>query len=230
MKTILISSLVGWSTLFFGCKATIKTNQDDSKQLSYLALGDSYTIGESVNESDRYPNLLVKAIKKGGVLFSNPTIIAQTGWTTSDLQKGIQDAKIQEQTFDLVTLLIGVNNEFQHLSEDDYQYEFRQLLMQAIQFAGNKKEHVVVLSIPDYGYTPYGKSRKATITKRIDVFNTINKRISDSLEVNYVDITVISRNGLTTTSLVANDGLHPSGKMYQLWVDALLKQFIKIDW
>lgn len=224
MKTIIMSSLLGWSALFFGCNATQSSELDDSKQLTYLALGDSYTIGESVSETDRYPNLLVQALRKEGVLVSSPTIIAQTGWTTNDLKQGIQEAEINEKTYDLVTLLIGVNNEFQQLSEQEYRVEFTQLLNQAIQFAGNKKEKVVVLSIPDYGCTPYGKSRQIAISKRIDAFNAINKQITDSLEVNYVDITGISRNGLTNTGLVAHDGLHPSGKMYQLWVDTLVEQ------
>lgn len=224
MKTILMSSLLGWCALFFGCNATRNTNKEDSKQLTYLALGDSYTIGESVEVSDCYPNLFVEALKKEGISISDPMIIARTGWTTADLQNGIQDAVLQERTFDLVTLLIGVNNEFQHLSEHEYQLEFTQLLQQAIQFAGNTKEHVVVISIPDYGYTPYGKSRQTSISKRIDAFNTINKRITDSLEVNYVDITGISRNGLINPSLIAHDGLHPSGNMYRLWVDALLEE------
>jgi len=219
-----MSSLLGWSALFFGCNATQSSELDDSKQLTYLALGDSYTIGESVSETDRYPNLLVQALRKEGVLVSSPTIIAQTGWTTNDLKQGIQEAEINEKTYDLVTLLIGVNNEFQQLSEQEYRVEFTQLLNQAIQFAGNKKEKVVVLSIPDYGCTPYGKSRQIAISKRIDAFNAINKQITDSLEVNYVDITGISRNGLTNTGLVAHDGLHPSGKMYQLWVDTLVEQ------
>ena len=224
MKTIFMSSLLGWTALFFGCNATQSSKLDDSKQLTYLALGDSYTIGESVSETDRYPNLLVHALRKEGVLISSPTIIAQTGWTTNDLKQGIQEAEINEKTYDLVTLLIGVNNEFQQLSEQEYKVEFTQLLKQAIQFAGNKKEKVVVLSIPDYGFTPYGKSRQIAISRRIDSFNAINKQITDSLEVNYIDITGISRNGLTNTGLVAHDGLHPSGKMYQLWVDALVEQ------
>jgi lysophospholipase L1-like esterase len=206
--------------LFAGTIAscTVSRTASSNGGASYLALGDSYTIGESVAESERYPNQLAAALREQKVAVADPLIIARTGWTTGALQRGIASADIPAKTYELVTLLIGVNNEFQGRSEAEYETQFTQLLEQAIGFAGGKKERVFVLSIPDYGCTPYGEARQETISERIDRFNAINKRITDSLGVNYVDVTPVSRKGLSDPALVANDGLHPSGKQYGEWV------------
>lgn len=212
--------------LFAGTIAscTVSRNPTADAGQSYLALGDSYTIGESVPESERFPNQLAAVLRKQKVEVADPLIVAKTGWTTAELQRGIATTDIPARTYALVTLLIGVNNEFRGRSETEYATEFTQLLQQAIQFADGKKERVFVLSIPDYGYTPYGENRKETISERIDRFNAINKRITDSLEVTYVDITPVSRKGLSDPSLVAHDGLHPSGKQYGEWVKLLAEE------
>lgn len=221
MKLTIAWGLIAWVGLAFGCKTTHKLAKQPAGTLTYLALGDSYTIGESVDASERYPNQLAAALRTEGKSVADPEIIARTGWTTTDLQRGIAAAGIQANHYDLVTLLIGVNNEFQQRSESEYETEFTQLLQQAIGFANGKKEHVYVISIPDYGYTPYGEERQASISARIDRFNTINKRITESMNVAYTDITPISRKGLAEPSLVASDGLHPSGKQYAEWVKRL---------
>jgi len=192
--------------------------------LSYLALGDSYTIGESVNESERWPNQLAQALTKKGVAVAPPKIIATTGWRTDNLKEAIIKANLKED-YDMVSLLIGVNNQYQGKPADQYAVEFEDLLKTAIKLARGKSNHVFVVSIPDYGYTPFGLAKKETISKQIDEFNEINKRISEQYNVAYHNITDISRKGLEEPSLVADDKLHPSGKMYTLWMERILEKW-----
>ncbi len=185
------------------------------KEFKYLALGDSYTIGESVSEQDRWPNQLAKKL---GI--SNPKIIATTGWRTDDLAGAIKSTNLKTE-YDLVSLLIGVNNQYQGKSAKQYEGEFEELLKTAIHLAKGKNKNVFVVSIPDYGFTPYGKSKQESITTQINEFNEINKRITEKYKITYINITEVSRRGLEEPELVAGDGLHPSGKMYTLWVDAI---------
>lgn len=187
------------------------------KEFKYLALGDSYTIGESVAEAERWPNQLAQKFK-----IPNPRIIATTGWRTDDLNGAIKSANLKNE-YDLVSLLIGVNNQYQGKSAAQYEIEFEDLLKTAIQLAKGKSKNVFVVSIPDYGYTPFGKPKQETITPQIDEFNQINKRIADKYKIIYFNITDISRKGLDDPTLVAADGLHPSGKMYTLWVELISK-------
>jgi lysophospholipase L1-like esterase len=193
------------------------------ESMSYLALGDSYTIGESVATSSNFPYQLADSISIDGKEYEPPVIIARTGWRTDQLMEAIASSDLKKE-YDLVTLLIGVNNEFQGESIDEYERDFSVLCKKAIELAGNKTENVYVLSIPDYGYTPYGEPDRERISKRIDLFNVSNKRISSLFKVNYVEITGISRRGLQEKELVANDGLHPGTKMYTLWVGEILKK------
>jgi lysophospholipase L1-like esterase len=202
--------------------ATTPPPTETDEALRYLALGDSYTIGQDVQASERYPVQLAAALQQQGIAVAPPTIIATTGWTTADLKKGIERANIQDTTYDMVSLLIGVNNQYQGRSLEEYRREFRELLLTSIAFAGGNKNKVFVLSIPDYGYTPFGASRQESISTDIDQFNAANQQITDSLGIRYFDITPISRRGLAEPDLVAGDGLHPSGKMYGLWVDEIL--------
>lgn len=183
----------------------------------YLALGDSYTIGESVAEAERWPNQLVDSLRKKGHHIAKPRIIATTGWRTDNLKNAMNIAQLKP-TYDLVSLLIGVNNQYQGKSTEQYAIEFEELLTTAIHLAKGKSQNVFVVSIPDYGYTPFGKPRQETITKAIDQFNEINARIAYKHKVQYFNITDISREGLKQPDLVASDGLHPSGKMYAQWV------------
>jgi lysophospholipase L1-like esterase len=192
------------------------------QHLHYLALGDSYTIGESVSELERWPNQLVDSLEKQGMYFDKPTIVATTGWRTDDLRHAIEQTKLHKN-YDLVSLLIGVNNQYQGKPVEEYSREFEELLETAISLAGGNKEHVFVVSIPDYGYTPFGESNQSRITAAIDDFNSINKEITERKGVAYVYITDISRNGLRQPDLVAHDNLHPSAKMYSLWVQRILR-------
>jgi len=197
-----------------------------SQSLSYLALGDSYTIGESVSEHERWPSQLVQALVKNCIEVSKPRIIATTGWRTDNLKDAISKADLKNN-YDMVSLLIGVNNQYQGKPVDQYAIEFEDLLNTAIQLAKGNASNVFVVSIPDYGYTPFGVAKKEIIGKQIDEFNSINKRISEEHKVTYYNITDISRKGLEDPSLVAEDGLHPSGKMYTLWVNRIMKKFIR---
>ncbi|MFI5160035.1 MAG: SGNH/GDSL hydrolase family protein [Sphingobacteriales bacterium] len=203
-------------------KDTIATVADDSLQ-HYLALGDSYTIGEAEPYNLSFPYQLWQALKQENYKLASPTIIATTGWTTDNLINAIaQNTDVKGKTYDMVTLLIGVNDQFQGLSQDSYKIKFQQVLNTAIQFAGGNKTHVFVLSIPDYGVTPFARGDDARIGPLIDQFNAINKSISLAARVNYLDITGISRQAATDSTLIAPDGLHPSGKMYMLWVQQLV--------
>jgi lysophospholipase L1-like esterase len=192
------------------------------KTKKFLAFGDSYTIGESVAEKDRWPVQLAEALRRNGYQFSDPQIIATTGWRTDDLRKAIL-AAAPSKNFDLVSLLIGVNNQYQGKSANDYKPEFEELLKMAIEFAGGDNSKVFVVSIPDYGFTPFGKEKQAVISGELDEFNSINRAISEKHGVRYFYITDISRRGISEPALVAADGLHPSAKMYSEWVELIMK-------
>lgn len=191
----------------------------------FLALGDSYTIGESVPEQERWPVQLAKAMTERGQKTDAPRIIATTGWRCDQLKKAIEDAKLTSD-WGMVSLLIGVNNQYQKRTADSYAPEFEELLDMAVTLAGGKKENVFVVSIPDYGYTPFGKPKQAEITKAIDEFNSVNRTITDKKGIKYVEITDLTREGLTKPEYVAADGLHPSGKMYSLWVERILAALV----
>ncbi len=189
--------------------------------LSYLALGDSYTIGEAVPQNQSYPYQLADALNKQSFHVQPPTIIAVSGWTTDNLISAISQSSITNKKFSFVTLLIGVNDQYQQLSQDNYKIKFAQVLNTAITFANGDTSRVFVLSVPDWGVTPFAAGQGDAIGPLIDQFNAINKSISKAAGVNYLDITPISRQAATDTSLIAADGLHPSGKMYTLWVNSL---------
>ena len=195
--------------------------------LSYLALGDSYTIGESVSESERWPIRLSKILTLNGLEVTSPQIIAQTGWTTDELKEKIISEKITK-TYDLVSLLIGVNNQYRGRSVEQFQAEFIDLLETAIKYGGNTPERVFVVSIPDWGITPFGgKGQNKTISDQIDLFNKVKKQETDKKGVLFIDITPISRQAINDASLIAEDDLHPSGKMYQQWAELIVPKLLK---
>ncbi len=188
---------------------------------TYLALGDSYTIGESVAVQDRFPNQVVKLLHDVNVNIADPKIIATTGWTTHNLISAL-DANPPQNNYSLVSLLIGVNNQYQGRGIDEYRTEFTLILSRAIQYAENNKNRVFVLSIPDYSVTPFAATYDPTrITQAIDAFNHVNMEVSQQLGVAWIDITGISQEAKTDPLLIAGDGLHPSGKQYKRWADIL---------
>ena len=202
---------------------TTSTAMSQTKAINYLALGDSYTIGESVAQQQTFPFLLAQQLKSKNNMDVKPKVIARTGWTTNELQSAIDQAK-PSLDYDLVTLLIGVNNQYRGMSLKQYEREFTVLLDQAISYAQSKKEKVVVISIPDYGCTPYGAGSKERIGREIDEFNRVNKRVAIKKGVHYVDINPTSKLAATKPSLVAEDGLHPSAEMYKLWVELIIPE------
>jgi lysophospholipase L1-like esterase len=192
-------------------------------EINYLALGDSYTIGESVTENDRWPNQLVRILNAKGTVFAKPRIIATTGWRTDNLANAIRIANLKEE-YDLVSLLIGVNNQYQGKPVEQFAIEFESLLKTAIKLAKGNKENVFVVSIPDYGFTPFGLKNKEKISQEIDLFNSVSQEICKKDNVKYINITDTSREGLNDLTLVASDGLHPSGKLYTQWANRIAEQ------
>ncbi|PYQ32953.1 MAG: lysophospholipase [Acidobacteria bacterium] len=187
--------------------------------MRFLALGDSYTIGESVPADQRWPNQLARALRAKQIDIGDPQIIAKTGWTTDELSAAI-DQTGPHGPFDLVTLLIGVNNQYRGRSADQYREQFTALLRRAIDFAGGNPRRVIVVSIPDWGMTPFAAGRdRARIATEIDQFNAINRQEARRVGIGWVDVTTISRQNPT---LVAADGLHPSAAMYTEWVKVIL--------
>lgn len=190
--------------------------------LKFLALGDSYTIGEKVAPEERWPVVLAEELTAAGVAVTQPRIIATTGWTTDELKKGIEKAPLKGN-FGLVSLLIGVNNQYRGYDTTVYKKEFQELLDIAIKFADNSPSRVFVVSIPDYGVTPFGQKKEPEkISREIDFYNEINRELAEMLSVEYFDITGISRQANNDPEMVAADGLHPSEKMYRQWVELML--------
>lgn len=198
------------------------TNQK-TPSFTYLALGDSYTIGEGVPGEQNFPYQLAAQLRQHDIQIQGPTIIATTGWTTDELQDAIGQQQITGP-FSLVTLLIGVNNQYRERSLDEYETEFTALLHQAVAFAGGHQRRVLVLSIPDWGLTPFAEGRdRPKIAREIDAFNEVNRSITLKQGCLYLDITGISRAcGSDPKHLVA-DGLHYSARHYQLWAAAAVR-------
>ena len=229
LVTLCVCSLIVFSTLS-ACKKNIMDSitmpADNTNGKTYLALGDSYTIGESVAASERFSMQAVAFLKDSGLQINTPQIIAQTGWTTTDLLIALQREN-PPKNFDLVTLLIGVNNQYQGKSIADYRSEFKTLVVKSIEYARDNKNHVIVLSIPDYSVMPFSKNLdKQKIAREIDDYNYINKQVCQQMGVTYLNVTAISREAATNKALIAEDGLHPSAEQYARW-SALLAPLIK---
>lgn len=199
---------------------TTRPERPENINISYLALGDSYTIGTSVDMADRWPIQLAREMAVDSITVTNQRIIATNGWTTSELQAGIDTANVDAE-YDLVSLLIGVNNQFRGQPLSTYQTEFEELLQQAIGFAGGDSTKVFVVSIPDYAFTPFGAGR-SEISDGVAAFNAAAKTITEGYGIPFLNITPISQQGLDDSELVATDNLHPSGKQYARWVDEVL--------
>lgn len=209
-------------------KDTLTTNETPPRNLRYLALGDSYTIGQSVCATCRFPEQLKDSIKKR----LNPydlisvNVIAQTGWTTTDLKSAIANQN-PSTNYDLVTLLIGVNNQYQNKPFSLYEQEFPELVATAIVKAQGKKENVIVVSIPDYAYTPFGNGN-TTISTQIDTYNTFAQNYCATNNITFINITDITRLGLAQPNLVASDGLHPSELAYSKFVERILPKALLV--
>jgi lysophospholipase L1-like esterase len=187
-----------------------------------LALGDSYTIGQSVEQNLSWPNQIKDSLESNNIKVIETRIIARTGWTTEALKHALEGENFDVE-YDVVGLLIGVNNQFQGLSISDYKVDFEYLLNKAISLAGYREENVFVLSIPDYGVTPVGRNYGGDqASQEIDEFNKVNFEIAKKYKITYFDVTGISRTARHDSQLIARDGLHFSGKMYTKWVQLIL--------
>lgn len=187
--------------------------------MRYLALGDSYTVGEGVGAGERWPEQLAALLRAQGMAVDAPEIVARTGWTTDELMAGIERAAVSGR-FDLVTLLIGVNDQYRGMDAGEYRVAFRALLEQAVAFAGGDAQRVIVLSVPDWGVTPFAQGRdRARVAAEIDRFNAVNRQETTARGARYVDVTQASRAAPPAGAgpRLAPDGLHPSGEMYAVW-------------
>lgn len=231
MKKIVL--FIGVVTLFIGCKGTAVSSSQGASDLErhtvkYLALGDSYTQGESVCESCSFPMQLMERIAKQEKVKVVTEVVAETGWTSSELISSLRSKKLGSD-YDLVTLLIGVNNQFQGKDIKTYEMDLSNLLLKAVQFAGGDKEKVILISIPDYAYTPEGQNNAdpSTISTEINQYNTIAKKLASANGIAFVNITDITRQGLANTELVAEDQLHPSASAYSSFVSEILYEIKK---
>ena len=201
----------------FSCQEKAET-QADTQPIQFLALGDSYTIGQSVDSSDRSPIQLDAKLKNDGYAVSGKDIIAQTGWKTSDLLNAIEDTNLED--YNLISLSIGVNNQFSGIPFEVYTSEFDELLGRIIDAAGSSR--VFIVSIPDYGVTPFGSNNSETIAQELDEYNEYARLKCDTLNIPYINITEISRDLGASEGALAIDNLHPSGTQYALWVDEIV--------
>ncbi|MEJ7677295.1 MAG: GDSL-type esterase/lipase family protein [Segetibacter sp.] len=188
----------------------------------------SYTIGQGVQDFERFPAQTVQLLRDQDINVIDPKYIAMTGWTTANLISAI-NLENPSKDFDIVTLLIGVNDQYQHRDTNGYRTRFTEALNKAVDLAGGRNTHVFVLSIPDYSVTPFvSESDKARVSMQIDQFNGINKEITLQTGITYIDITPSTRQAANDASLIANDGLHPSGKEYSVWANMLAPLIKKV--
>lgn len=212
-------SIICFMILFISCKKM-------GLKESYLALGDSYTVGESISKKHTWPKQLVDSLKKRSIFLSEPRIIAKTGWTTDELKKAINDSSL-DYPYDWVSLLIGVNNQYRGRDLDEFKLQFESLLFEAIAFSGNRKERVFVISIPDWGSMPFAKDRDPNkIAIEIDNFNQIIYEVCAFENIKFIDITPITRNSYSNPNWIAKDSLHPSKEQYSKWVEKIIPFFL----
>lgn len=210
------------------CNSSIEkeiVNPENMDKLTFLALGDSYTIGESVSPKLRWPVQLVDSLKKKDIAVADPQIIAKTGWTTQDLLNAMKN-QLENEKFDLVSVSIGVNNQYQGKSLKDYEVDLREIFKKAIYHSNSGAKGVFAVSIPNYGATPFGAENSERIGQEIEEFNQVFQKVASDFNVEFYNITPISERAAQENDLVAEDGLHPSGKMYSLWVAEFLPEIL----
>lgn len=224
------SKLILFTVFVFVAILIIYLNNRNMLQrtITYLALGDSYTVGEGVGVTESFPYQTIQLLKEEGHRCTDPEIFATTGWTSSDLRTGIKRNYFQSSYY-FVSLLVGVNDQYQGKAIHEYAENFERLLEMAIRFTEGKPAHVFVLSIPDWGVTPFAADRNCeTIAQEIDAFNTVNETVTRRHNVTYINITAISREAVDNPLLLAPDQLHPSGAAYALWAERLAAEMQKV--
>lgn len=229
-KSVLFTLQVVVLFLFsFSCQPKVERHFANSAEtIRYLALGDSYTIGTGIETENSWPRQLSDSLEAQGFFIDTTHIFATNGWTTADLKNGIASQK-PDSNYNLVSLLIGVNNQYQGLELTMYRTDFRLLLEQAIAFASGDTSRVFVVSIPNYGVTPFAQTRNPVmIRQEIDVYNDIAGDICNEYEIPFVNITPISELASEDTTLLAPDNLHPSAEMYAMWIEEMLPSVIRL--
>lgn len=200
-------------------------NSPSESPYSFIALGDSYTIGEGVNEDERWPNQFVDVAYENGVDFDQPMIIAETGWKTYDLLNAINQTNFTKK-YDYISLLIGVNNQFNSRPIDEFEEDLNKLMDEMKRIKKNDGS-IIIISIPDWGYTPFGESSDMSdISEQINLFNSSLRKFATTNGLKYVDVTEISRRGINEPDLITNDNLHPSGIMYLEWAKKIYNIWI----
>ena len=222
-KLVLIFSIF----LLISCSSSQEPAGVVEAKYSYLALGDSYTVGEGVPVTETWPVELTERLRQRGYAMAAPLIIAKTGWTTSDLIRNIESEINVQRDFDLVSVLIGVNNQYQGKPLYVFEEELREIFRKAIFHSKRLEKGVFALSIPDYGATPFGSANSEAIGEEIDIYNAAYRRIADEFGVAFYDITPLSREAATNPALTARDNLHPSGLLYEYWVDLIIEEVAK---
>ena len=217
------SALCALIFVFFSCQNKAE-NQSKLAAIKYLALGDSYTIGQGVEKNKNWPIQLTQKLGENGFSIEKSDIIAKTGWETTDLLKALADSTFED--YNLVSLLIGVNNQYANQPFGTYTTEFDLLLRKAIKLVGS--DRVFVVSIPDYGVTPFGKSKEKKIALELDAYNDYASTKCQSLNVPFINITELSRRLGDTNNALATDSLHPSGFQYLAWVEKILPTVLEI--
>lgn len=223
-KSLFLLILIGTLT---GCNSTSEIVNSNDADFSYLALGDSYTIGESVPVEQRWPVQLAEMLRARGYKMAAPKIIAKTGWTTGNLLDAMETNLNVQQDFDLVSILIGVNNQYQSKSISEYEAELNELFRKAINHSRTREKGVFAVSIPDYGATPFGEENSEVIGREINAFNAVFRKVAEAYNVAFYNITPISREAKNNPELTAGDSLHPSGLMYRYWVDLIIEDVAK---
>lgn len=204
----------------------VKNEPSNSEEMNYsfLAMGDSYTIGEGVEEEESWPVQLVERLRRRDFKMAYPKIVARTGWTTSDLIREVEEEIDVHRNFDLVSILIGVNNQYQKKSLSDFEEELREIFRKAINHSKRRERGVFAMSIPDYGVTPFGTENADQIGRDINEFNRVIRKVADEYDIDFFYITPISREAATNPQLIAADSLHPSKVMYRYWVDEIIDE------
>lgn len=215
------------AVLVAGCGTIGNSNISEEMDYSFLALGDSYTIGEGLEVEQSWPFQLTDRLRERGYKVAPPKIVARTGWTSRDLIRNI-DAEIGvHRDFHLVSILIGVNNQYQGKPRTEFEEDLREIFRKAISHSKTRERGVFALSIPDYSVTPFGEDNAEITTLEIDRFNDTVRRIAEEFEVDFYNITPSSREALTNRELIASDSLHPSALMYRFWVDDIVEEVIE---
>lgn len=227
MKKLLLFTGI---SIFLSCGPTgslgeiARQAREEEQAYSYLALGDSYTIGEGVAENDRWPLQLTGRLREQGFNMVPPKIIAKTGWTTRNLYKAVENELNYTRKFDLVSILIGVNDQYKEKSKREFEEDLREVFRLALNYSRQRERGVFALSIPDYSVTPFGAENAEEIRAEIDEFNDIYRRVAEEYEVDFYNITPISREAGRDPDLLAEDGLHPTALMYRYWVEEIIEE------